>query len=774
MIIMVIKLKKEIQVSVRDIVDYVFSQGDILPVMAQKNNMRDGTIIHQHIQNQYQCDKEVFVKKECDLDDYHIILQGRIDLLEKQDKGYHVIEVKSTHTFENLDETTYLAHFAQAKFYTYMLYYQFQLDLNIENTVSVMYVNKYSYQKKFFTRTYTYKTLETFFYETIKSYLRFHKILARYHDIKLDSLKRLSFPYEKYRKGQLDLIHQVSEVIENKQTLFVCAPTGIGKSLGTIYPAIQSIHEMDNKIFYLTSKSMIKEVARQSVNLLRVHSDLKLKSLLITAKDKVCINDCVKCNPDDCIYAKDFYSRIKDATYEIYQNEDDFSYDVIISYAKKYQVCPFEYQLTLALYSDIIICDYNYVFDVRVYLRRFFDFDTSHFIFLIDEAHNMYDRVCGMFTAYINFQMIHDILDDVNEDKDIIKSSQKVIEKLQQYENHLISEHKKTMKFYDIDEALLDDVSSLVSRLEKYFEKAREKDNDIAEELLNRYFELYYFLKIAEYYSDDFMIWVHRHFEELNYQITCLNPRDLIKMRTDQVLSTVFFSATLHPIDYYQSLLGGQENSRYLILDSPFNQENLKLYINPYISTKYRVRDDTKYQIAYQIRDLIANGGNYLVYFSSYQYLELVYQVFVKINDQEIGIIKQSRHMSELEKSQFIEKFDESQNNIVGFAVLGGIFAEGIDLKGNKLNGVCVVGVGLPMFDDFRKELKHYFQEVYQKGYQYAYMYPGFNKVLQAVGRVIRDENDKGIALLIGNRYMNPEYIKLFPKHWSHFKKIGW
>ena len=244
-------------------------------------------------------------------------------------------------------------------------------------------------------------------------------------------------------------------------------------------------------------------------------------------------------------------------------------------------------------------------------------------------------------------------------------------------------------------------------------------------------------------------------------------------MRTKTLLSTCFFSATLHPLDYYISLLGGDENSKHLILDSPFRQENLQLIINPYISTLYRNRNDTKYQIAYQIEALIKKGGKYIIYFPSYQYLELVYKTFIKITEADALVIKQNREMTEFERNKFLKEFDEEDKNLVAFAVLGGVFAEGIDLKGEKLTGVCIIGVGLPVFDDFRNELRKYFDKVYQKGYQYAYVYPGFNKILQAVGRVIRDENDHGIALLIDSRYIQNEYLKLFPKHWSHYQIIN-
>ncbi len=771
-LIVVIIMKKEINASVHDIVDFVFSQGDIVPIMTQKNNMRDGTLIHIDIQKQYECEKEFYVKYCGDINNYLVTLQGRIDLLEKKDEAYHLIEIKSIHTFEDLTETSFPAHFAQVKFYGFMLINQLNLDKLKDLTISVMYVNKYTYEKKFFTKVYTYKNLETFFNETMNKYIEFISVIDNWHELKINQLSQLEFPFSTYRIGQRELIENVFDVIETNNSLFVCAPTGIGKSLGTIYPALKTIRSKENKIFYLTSKSMVKDVARGALELMRQNSKLKLKSLSITAKDKICINDRVKCNPNDCIYAKGFYNRINDAVLDIFENVDDMYVDNILVYAKKHQVCPFEYQLALSLYSDLIICDYNYVFDVKVYLRRFFDSDTSNLILLIDEAHNMYDRVCNMFTTNINFKTIHIILDNVEKDKEIIKLCQVIINKLKQYQNHLVSANKNATKFSDIDEVLLNDIALVNSKLEKYFDKIRENEKEIPEDLLDSYFSLSAFLKIADYFCDDFMIWVSNKYDELNYQITCLNPRELIRMRTSIVKSSIFFSATLHPLNYYLSLLGGDNNTKQLILNPPFAQDNLNLFINSHISTKYNNRENTKYQIAYEIHKFIANGGKYIIYFSSYQYLDLVYKAFLKIIEFDVEIIKQERSMKENEQSEFINKFDESSKNIVGFAVLGGIFAEGIDLKGEKLNGIAVIGVGLPMFDDFRNELKNYFEIEYKKGYQFAYMYPGFNKVLQAVGRVIRSEDDKGSALLIDERYLTYEYLKLFPTHWSHYNRI--
>jgi len=764
---------KKLTLSVHTIVDFVFSEGDITTLTQDRNNLRDGLVIHQTMQKRKGVQNEVFVRLNTQVRDYELEIAGRIDMLEQLGNNYHLIEIKSTSYIDNLENEPSKNHLAQNLFYGYMFYHYKNIDKTMNLQISVLYVDRNTFAEKLFSKNYTYEELENFFYEVVNKYLDFIDVIEDFQNNKLESLKGLKFPYESLRNGQVELMDAVYEAINDKTTLFVCAPTGIGKSLGTLFPALKSILTKQNKVFYLTAKSMIKEVARDNLNLMRKSSGLRIKSLLMTAKEKICINDCVKCNPKDCPYAKDFYKKVNDAVVDIYTHEDDFNYDSIVYYAYKYEICPFEFQLMLSLYSDCIICDYNYVFDIRVYLRRFFDFDTSNLILLIDEAHNMYDRVCGMYTIAINFKLFNTIIEHVN-DKDVVSGANSLIVTLKQYQTDLQLRKQDAVKYVDLDMSIIDNSESLLDKLEKYFDKLHDFGEEIPEELLNCYFELNNFLKIAEHYSPDFFVWVTRTSDELNYQITCVNPRELIKARTSKVLSTIFFSATLHPLDYYISLYGGDKSSRKLFLPSPFNQTNLELNINPHISTKYNNRENTKYKIAYQIHDVIKSGGKYLVYFPSYQYLEMVYQVFKKINETDITLIKQTPDMTETEKNHFLNHYDDSNTNLVGFAVLGGLFAEGIDLKGEKLNGVIIVGVGLPTFDAFREELRTYFDQVYHKGYQYAYIYPGFNKVLQAVGRVIRDENDKGIALLIDERYIHSEYQKLFPPHWSHYKIIDW
>lgn len=764
-------MNKELKKSVRDIVDFLYASGDLMPAFSLKNNMQEGIRIHQQVATHYpDCEKEYYVKTELNHRNYQIMLQGRIDLLGRTANLHHIIEVKSTSVLDDDLEHKYPNHFAQAKFYGYMLLANEGAGDSDEIVITVLYVHKYSRLEKPFTKTYTFAALRDFFFHSLEQYLDFVEMIDQFKTAKLASIKEMPFPYPKLRKGQDELIAEVYQCLEAGEDLFVCAPTGIGKSLGTIYPALKASHSTDKQIFYLTAKGVVKEVARGAVNTLRSESQLCAKSLTITAKEKICLNHEVKCNPNDCPYARNFYGKLKGALIDLYQHEDDFYDQTIKVYAEKHELCPFELQLELSLLCDLIICDYNYVFDPRVYLRRFFDLEQPEVFLLIDEAHNMYDRVTGMYTIVLTTAVLAALQSLVSDHK-VLQRTAALISKLEQYQSRLQYEERAYLKYHDLDLALLHEVELLVGQLEKYFESLVDFDEAIPNELLDCYFNLTNFLKISEFYSQDFIVWVTNEQNNLSYQITCLNPRELVKLRTQQVEGTIFFSATLHPLDYFIYLLGGNENSKYLSIPSPFMQENLNLLVNDTISTKYNDREKTKLALTKQIHEIVKIKGKYLVYFPSYAYLELIYQELENLKPS-FTLLKQSQNMTELEQRVFIDQFDTSTRHVVGFAVLGGVFSEGIDLKGERLNGVVVVGVGLPTFDAFRKELQAYFNSQGLNGYRYAYTYPGFNKVMQAVGRVIRQESDQGLALLIDSRYKTYEYLKLFPSEWSHFVRI--
>lgn len=762
--------KNKITSSVRDIVDFIYATGDLQPAFVALNQMQEGTRLHQKVEKDYaEYLSEVYVKVEGDYLGYPYMVQGRIDLLHPTKTK--LIEIKSTNNLERNDfEESHPNHFAQAKFYGYMLYEMGKINRTETLDVTVLYVHRTSYKARPITKTYRYDELEAFFFNTLRQYIEFHHMINQFKDHKMESIQQLDFPYPSYRKGQDKLVDVVQEKIELREDLFVNAPTGIGKSLGTVYPSFKALSSKQEQIFYLTAKSTVKTVADETVELLREKSGLKCKSIVLTAKEKICINDEMKCNPVDCSFAKDFYKKLKDAITDIYEHEDRWDERTISSYALKHEICPFEYQLSLTTLSDIIIGDYNYVFDPRVYLKRFFDDPQPQLILLIDEAHNLYDRVTDMYTVSISPELIRDLLMMVYGESNLEMNASRILKILEDYRHLCQREGKDYLSFQDLDETLLSEVNNLVKKTDKFFEQKRDSGESIPEELLNIYYDLLHFLRISDYFNEDFIVWIECTKDTLLYQISCLNPKELIRNRTESVLSIIFFSATLHPMDYYKYLYGGDDASHVLI-DSPFDPDQLELIVNANISTKYRDRVVTRKPLAKAISEVVCHPGKYLVYFPSYQYLDLAAaDIIEELGDEDIQIIKQKRGMGERMREDFINQFDTSDKHIVGLAVLGGSFAEGIDLVGDRLNGAVVVGVGLPTFNAYRKELQAYFYRQGLNGYLYAFTYPGFNKVLQAVGRVIRSETDYGIALLIDSRYKNHEYLSLFPPHWSHFR----
>lgn len=760
----------EIKCSVRDIVDFIYASGDLLPTYTTFSQMQEGTRIHQHIQSQWQDYlSEVFVKAEGDYLGFHYDIQGRIDLFDPD--GTELIEIKSSLLVEDEDLITkYPNHLAQAKFYGYMLYEMGKKDRKEPIAVTVLYVHKHSLKTIKVTDTYTYSTLQSFFFDTLRQYIEFQRMILRFKEQKMESIQKMAFPFPSCRNGQDQLIQAVQEKIELRENLFVNAPTGIGKSLGTIYPSLKALSNIQEQIFYLTAKSTVKLVADDTVELLRHRSGLICKSLVLTAKEKICLNDELKCHPKDCPFARDFYKRLRSAVFDIFKREDRWDEMTIKTYALKHGICPFEYQLTLSLFADILIGDYNYAFDPRVYLKHFFDAESPKLILLIDEAHNLYDRVTDMYTVGLSPDLIKRVVALSDFQHGIEKHANRLMHILERYHQVCLKEQKEYLSLSDLDTGLLDEVKELLNRLETYFEALQKEEETIPEELLDAYYQLHHFVRISDYFSEDFIVWIECTPASIHYQLSCLNPKEIIRSRTRSVLSTIFFSATLHPIEYYQYLYGGMDTD-HLYIESPYDPTQLDLIVNADVSTKYRDRPFTKEAVAESIREIVQKPGKYLVFFPSYEYLKLVEPVIRQLIDgQGIELIVQTQGMDDRMRVQFIEQFDTSVKHIVGLAVLGGAFAEGIDLVGDRLNGVVVVGVGLPTFSPFRKELSAYFFRQGLNGYHYAFTYPGFNKVLQAVGRVIRSEQDYGVALLIDTRYKNPEYLALFPLHWSHFR----
>ena len=766
--------QNEIKISIRNLVEFILRSGDIdsrfIGSGRALERALEGTKLHQKLQKaggeNYAA--EVRLKYIKDYDDFSLILEGRVDGIISESNSIVIDEIKTTSvSLEYIDEHFNHLHWAQAKCYGFIYAEQNGLeDIDIQLT----YYNVDTDEIKKIRKSFTFHDLSEFFFELIHKYSLWIKLNGEWAIIRDESIRKLKFPYSTYRKGQRKLAVSVYKTICENKNIFIQAPTGIGKTISTLFPAVKAMGEGKTaKIFYLTAKTITRQVAEASINEMR-GSGLAFKSITLTAKDKICFKENTTCNPEYCEFAKGHFDRVDKAIIDLFKNENAFTRDIVEEYSKKYIVCPFELSLDLSLWSDCIICDYNYVFDPQVYLKRFFQLNCGDYTFLIDEAHNLVDRSREMFSAEINKDPFLQLKKVYSKNKTgIYKALSKI--------NTTMLEIKKKCEIdgYYVQAEELKKIYSLLKKFIKEAETLLIEDSkaDSHNELLELYFNVLTFLKISEFYNDRYVSYLEKSKSDVKLKMFCLDPSFLLSEALKRGKSAIFFSATLSPIDYFRDLLGGDENSYKMRLASPFDVNNLCLLIANKISTKYNNREKSYFEIAKYINEvIIQKTGNYIVFFPSYKYMNEVLNCFNELYP-DINTIVQSNSMSEEDREAFLNNFQPMQEkSLIAFTVLGGIFSEGIDLKGDRLLGSIIIGVGLPQMCLERNIIMDYFKEKNGLGYEYSYMYPGMNKVLQASGRVIRSENDKGIVLLIDERFSNSYYKKMFPIHWNSYKEV--
>lgn len=758
-----------IKISVRELIEYVMRSGDIQAVFLSSKRAADGIKAHQKFQKQTKEDYEAEVSISYDVvaEDLLIKLTGRIDGIVHRDGQIIIDEIKSTgRSLEDIESGNEL-HWAQSYMYAYM--YGMNQGLEVLG-VRLTYIELETFKIKQFEVTKTLEELKAFFDEVIEKYIKWAKKLKAYERLSLSSIEGLNFPFEGFRKGQKQLMSSVYKTIELRKILFSRAPTGIGKTIATLFPAIKAYgNDLCDKVFYLTAKTIGKEVAVSTLQLLE-HEGIRIKRVVITAKDKICLNSERNCNPDACIYAKGHYDRVNGAIEALFESYDLFDRNVIENYAKAYTVCPYELSLDLALFSTIIICDYNYAFDPSASLKRFFQEGVGRYTLLIDEAHNLVDRGREMYSATLDKQRVLNLKRKI---KPIDSKLYKYFDQL----NRALIERKHMCEAYpsgcftekemplECEEAL----RGIIYRTEKIF--AIHKEWEYMDELLEFYFDGYDFIKKLELFDENYVTYYEKDAKGVKVKLFCLDPSRNIKNVLEGMQGVVYFSATLIPIHYYIKLLGGDVKSYGLTLDSPFNRKNLCLIVDESISTKYLNREASIEPIATQIINITKHKkGNYMVFFPSYKYMEDVYQSFCLENDDEtIAIMMQDRNMNEEEKEAFINTFNHfGKKTLIAFVVLGGMFGEGIDLVGEKLSGAIIVGVGLPQISYERDIIKRHFDSLMGSGFEYAYVYPGMNKVMQSAGRVIRSVTDKGVVVLMDERFNQYQYKQLFPNEWEN------
>ena len=750
-------------IAVKELAYFVCQSGNLTTEFFSNHDLEAGRKAHEYHQSRYNelSKKEVYVKGEITYKNNIYLLHGFIDGVLNIDNKTIIEEIKST--LCDLDEITldyHKEHLAQLKIYGYLYAINNGLE---EINLRLTYLSAIDYTPKIFQLTLSLNELEQFVMDVLVEYIEWLNLLDEASKNTSETIETIKFPYKEKRDGQQKLMKAIYQALSNKEILYSIAPTGIGKTMATIFPALKTLKDKD-KLFYLTAKGSGKNAPLEAIQLLSKNG-LKIKAIDITAKRKICNCNKKNCNPDDCPFAIGYFSRLKAATYEIFKQYDIFTKDVILEVANKHTICAFEFSLYLSYFCVLVIADYNYVFDPKAHLIRYFDDDTYKPKILVDEAHNLVSRSKDMYSATISENDIRILRKKLSTYKPSVRNlCNKALELFDKY--HDVITNKALYISDEMDIELNKALRNIRDRIDEIFNENKVIKNK--DEILDIYFKILDFLRISEYFGKTHKLLGKIENESIVISYNCLDASSfLLSTIKESIHGIIFFSATLYPITYYMDLLT-QGSGKYLQLESPFDPNNLSIFINNEVSTKYTDREDSIHTIIETIETVAKKEGNYIIFFPSYAYLNMVYE---RLDNPDFECIVQTNNLDEEERERIIEKFKTTTNTKFGFFVMGGMFSEGIDFIGDALSGVIIVGVGLPLFCDENNILKEYFEEKYpQKGFEYAYVYPGFTKVIQAVGRVIRDKDDKGIAILIDNRFTHQRYLQLMPPHWKNIK----
>ena len=757
------------RISVRNLVEFILQSGDLdnRRGTIDKDAMLKGSRLHRKLQKQMGGDyrAEVALRMNYSYEDLDIRLEGRADGIFTEDEVVWIDEIKGIYGNVEQMEEPVKVHKAQAMCYGYI--YGVQEGLS-KIGIQMTYANLETEVVKRFREVISIEELKEWYQKLLDEYHKWLSYQKKWKEERNHSLQSLEFPFS-YREGQRKMVSSVYHAIGASRQIFIQAPTGVGKTMSTIFPAVRAVGEGKGEtIFYLTAKTITRTVAQEAFEVLR-KKGMKYKVVTITAKEKLCFMDETKCDPVHCPYARGHFDRVNDAVYELWTTKSRYDRETIREQAEKWQVCPFEMCLDLSLWVDAVICDYNYVFDPTVHLKRFFgDGVGGDYIFLIDEAHNLAERGREMYSASICRE------DAVRVRKVMKERAPRLYRSLGKLDKQLKELQEGCGNYLVLPGT--GSITMTILKVQGEFDAFLEahKDVELEDEVRKFYFDIRNFLNIAELIDENYVVYAENGEDGLfRLKLFCVNPAVNLGGYLKKGRSAVFFSATLLPMSYYRKLLSSRQDDYGIYVESPFSQKNRCILNAGDVSSLYSRRGYEEYhKIAeYIARTVWQRQGNYMVFFPSYKMLEEVYAVYEEeFSVNWVKCICQNSSMKEQEREEFLREFEQDQESLVAFCIMGGIFSEGIDLLGEKLIGAILVGTGLPQLGNEREILRSFYSENGENGFDYAYRYPGMNKVLQAAGRVIRTREDYGVILLLDERFRQREYSNLFPVEWNDRK----
>ena len=771
-----------IAVSVRELVEFILRAGDIDSRSARMDMkaMQEGSRLHRKLQkaagDDYMAEVSLKLETPAEYDSERFLLrvEGRADGIfttENEECRTWIDEIKTTMRSVERMEAPVSEHRSQGMCYAYI--YARQKGLGAI-ALRMTYCNQETEEIRYFKEVFTYEELEKWYEALVLEYAKWAAWQVKWVRRRNASIAASKFPFE-YRPGQRELVANVYTTINRSKRLFIEAPTGVGKTISTVFPAVWALGEGKlSKLFYGTAKTIARTVAEDTFKIL-TEQGMSLKCVTITSKEKICILDKPECNPIACTRACGHFDRVNDAVYDLLTHEERIDRGLIEEYAARHNVCPFEMSLDVSTWADAVICDYNYIFDPSAHLRRFFEMEAcADYGFLIDEAHNLVERARDMYSAELIKERFLEAKAGMKAatHKDAVAKDR--LSRTLDACNKALLKFKRACDEFEVWEDC-DTVVAAITRFAGVYEDvSKELEPAESESIRELYFDVRHFLAMHDEMDGDYRIYSDytpdRHFR---LRLQCMEPRRPLEKYLTQARSTVMFSATLLPVKYYMEQLGGRKDDYAVYAPSPFDTSRRLLMVGNDVSTRYTRRTEEEYQrIARYIEAFTsAKMGNYMVFFPSYSVMESVAQL---LTGQMSGLCMQDRSMSEEEKEHFLETFETNPSEThVGFCVMGGIFAEGIDLKSDRLIGVIIVGTGLPMVCNERELFRGYFDGKNRQGFEYAYLYNGMNKVMQAAGRVIRTTQDTGAILLLDERFTNRQYLGLFPREWADYRVVN-
>jgi DNA excision repair protein ERCC-2 len=717
--------------------------------------------------------REIFVKHQLEIDDYTVILKGRLDGISQNEKIAVVEEIKSVFMmraeFRKIDINNFKDYSNQLKVYCYLIKAQ---NPELEVQGSLIFINLIDSTMRRLKIAVDLEEIESFIIAKLREVIKYLEHQAERARLKQGWAPSVKFPFAHKRQYQDDIIASIFSSIKCNKNMLVHAPTGIGKTSAALYPVLRAGFYEGRKIFFLTAKTTQQKLALATLRKIE-GPKIPLVAVALRAKRKMCLNECFMCHEDFCTYIAGFHQKLtKTNTLEKLLETHIIEPDEIIETGKKIGVCPFELSLELIFHADVVVCDYNYIFDPVVALQRFFLMnDRKKCMVIIDEAHNLYDRGRSYYS------------------QDIRKSD---VEKLLRYLARKRAQiYRQLFKFF---KRLLNGIVAIPKKLETGNVTSEIKLNheyfQAMQSELQRLMLKYYIFKkqrqlvvqddpLEDFYFDfnRFCIAVSQEGEEFTdifevegaddykLRVVCMDPANQLRRTVTKFGFVMGMSGTLEPLEWYQDVLGFDPPTTALArYGSPFPPENRCILAVPTVSTKYRDRENNYQRIADAIQEIIlCRRGNYIVFFPSFKFLEQVRKLLPVSNYK---LISQHRAMLDFEREYVLDQLRQENDDHLVMAVQGGIFAEGVDYPGEMVIGVIVVGPGLPQVGLERELMKQYYSKKYGKGFEYAYLYPGMVRVVQSAGRLIRSEKDTGIIVLLGTRFGYRQYNSLFPHHW--------